>query len=214
MAKIMSTVSALECKQQGNTIKGFVSKTWNESAKRLCRPGIEAKFHQNHNLMEALIFETGNKVIVEGAKDEVWGSGQPLESPYCLDQSKWTSQGIMGEILCDIREKHWSVMRPSAPALDPPHSNSYPMFHASSMPTPARFTSYGHSIPMQQSRNSISHTQPLYQPSVYDSIPPVEYGSASHSANGIPTLPSRHPESTDIISAQARPMDTERNETN
>ena len=56
--------------------------------------------------------KTGGKTIVEGTKDEVWGSGQPLDSVYCLDQSKWTSQGIMGEILSEIRESYWSSTRP------------------------------------------------------------------------------------------------------
>ena len=112
IGKIMSSISALECKQQGNVVKGFVSDTWKRSAKLLCKPGIEAKFNQNRNLMEALVFETGGKTIVEGTKDEVWGSGQPLESPFCLDQSKWTSQGIMGEILSEIRELYWATARP------------------------------------------------------------------------------------------------------
>ena len=112
IGKIMSSISALECKQQGSLVKGFVADTWNRSAKLLCKPGIEAKFHQNRNLMETLVFETGGKTIVEGTKDEVWGSGQPLDSVFCLDQSKWTSQGIMGEILSEIRESYWSSARP------------------------------------------------------------------------------------------------------
>ena len=115
IGKIMSLISALECKQQGNLVKGFLADTWHRSAKHLCKPGIEAKFLQNHSLMETLVYETGNKTIVEGTKDEIWGSGQPLDSVHCLDQSKWTSQGIMGEILSEIRESYWATTRPTHP---------------------------------------------------------------------------------------------------
>ena len=109
----MSSVSALECKQHGNVIKDFVSDTWNRSAKHLCKPGIEAKFLQNCGLMETPVYETGGKTIVEGTKDDVWGSGQRLDSVHCLDQSKWILQGIMGKILSEIREAYWSSTRPT-----------------------------------------------------------------------------------------------------
>ena len=211
MAKIMSTISALECKQQGNTIKGFVNKTWKESAKKLCRPGIEAKFHQNRHLMESLIFETGNKVIVEGAKDEVWGSGQPLESPHCLDQAKWTSQGIMGEILSDIRDKQWSVMRPAVMPMNVPQSNPHPTFQACPTPNPHRHIPYGHSIPVHQSMTLPNQPQPPPQPPVYNPIPASHYGILSNRGIDSSSPQYRHPEATDTTPVGS--MDTEINET-
>ena len=53
---------------------------------------------------------TQNKLIIECTKDTLWGTGVPLENEKCLDNSMWKGhgpkgQGIMGEILCEIRKE-------------------------------------------------------------------------------------------------------------
>ena len=55
--------------------------------------------------MDVLINCTPNKEIVECATDKVWGTGYALAKPDCLDRSRWTSPGILGEILTEIREE-------------------------------------------------------------------------------------------------------------
>ena len=66
-------------------------------------PGIRAKFQQNPNLMEILLSKTSSKKIVECSNDNFWGTGIPINKPECLNQSNWTSQGILGEILEEIQ---------------------------------------------------------------------------------------------------------------
>ena len=39
------------------------------------------------------------------ASDRLWGTGLPLSDPDCLDCTKWISQGILGQILEDIRNE-------------------------------------------------------------------------------------------------------------
>ena len=43
-AKIMSSSSPLQCKLEGRKIRGFNQQAWNDQAKSMCSPGIEAKF--------------------------------------------------------------------------------------------------------------------------------------------------------------------------
>ena len=53
---------------------------------------------------------TKNKLIVECTQDTLWGTGIPLDNEKCLDSTMWKGhgskrQGIMGEILCEIRQE-------------------------------------------------------------------------------------------------------------
>ena len=48
--------------------------------------------------------DTGNKTLVEGSYDNVWGTGEPLSSKECLNPLKWSSVGILGRILMKIRD--------------------------------------------------------------------------------------------------------------
>ena len=66
-----------------------------ENAKDLCQNGIEAKFVQNPQIMQALL-ETGNKTLVECTKDYLWGTGVPLNDPQCLTEKCWKGQGLQG----------------------------------------------------------------------------------------------------------------------
>ena len=42
---------------------------------------------------------------MECAKDSVWGCGVALQDEKCLIRTEWTTKGIMGEILEEIREE-------------------------------------------------------------------------------------------------------------
>ena len=103
--RILSSTSPGECKAKAENITGFSKKKWDRSAKELCTPGIEAKFYQNEDLMNVLVNMTLNKTIIEATSDSVWGSGVPLHKDNCLDPHKWTSQGILGEVLQELRDK-------------------------------------------------------------------------------------------------------------
>ena len=85
-------------------------KKWEQVAKDICKPGIKQKFQMNHKPRCMLLDHTKNKLIIECAKDTLWGTGVPLDNEKCLDSSMWKGhgakkQGIMGEILCEIRNE-------------------------------------------------------------------------------------------------------------
>ena len=96
--RITGSSTSLDYKKNSRFIKGFDRSKWEEVAKQVCSPGIKAKFHQNSDLMCTLLNKTGFKRIVECTNDKLWGTGIPLNRDECLDQSKWTNQGILGEI--------------------------------------------------------------------------------------------------------------------
>ena len=56
--------------------------------------------------MEALLI-TGSKVIVESASNKLWGTGVPLHRAGCLDSTLWSGNGILGEILSEIRQDYF-----------------------------------------------------------------------------------------------------------
>ena len=117
--RIMGCATSLDCKKNLRQINGFDRKLWETHAKALCTPGISAKFHQNVELMEVLQTKTGAKQIVACTNDSFWGTGISINKPDCLDQTKWTSQGILGEILEEIRQEGRSAV-----SHLPPHPNS------------------------------------------------------------------------------------------
>ena len=114
---ILSAKTPLECKKLSREITNFSFKRWSENAKELCKEGIEAKFTQNPRLMQAL-FETGDKILIECAKDTLWGTGVPLNDPQCLNNKYWKTQRLLGTILQEIREKHLAIARTILPPIN------------------------------------------------------------------------------------------------
>ena len=102
--KILAATTALQCKILSSKITNLNTEAWDLVAKDKCKAGIQCKFEQNPRLMEILL-DTKDMTIVECAKDELWGTGRALANDDCLDPTQWHSQGILGEILCEIREE-------------------------------------------------------------------------------------------------------------
>ena len=93
-----------QCKDLARNITNFNRDSWNDNAKEMCESGISAKFEQNPELAEILT-STENKTLVECCSDWVWGNGVPLFDDNCLKPEFWSSQGILGEILEEVRSK-------------------------------------------------------------------------------------------------------------
>ena len=113
----MNTRSALACKQLGYTVKNYNHQGWIDSTEALCLNGIRAKFEQHPFLMRTLL-NTGDKVLVESSKDNIWGTGVPLFRWDCLQEKLWSSRGKLGNILMEIRDSHKAAhsIMPTQPA--------------------------------------------------------------------------------------------------
>ena len=103
-AKIMAACTPMQCKKEGRFTRNFNQDTWNNNAKAQCFPGIEAKFTQNDWLSKLLI-STADETLAEASYDELWGTGKHFFHKDCTTRNKWTSVGILGEILMEIRAK-------------------------------------------------------------------------------------------------------------
>ena len=119
-SEILSTKSALRCKQLGKEVRNCDTNQWNAVAAEHCYPGILSKFQQNPGLA-SFLKNTGNKTIIECCYDNVWGCGKPLSNPDCIRPTVNSKQGILGEILERVREE---LLHPSPnPSLLEPTSN-------------------------------------------------------------------------------------------
>ena len=150
---IMGSTNSLDCKINGSKVKNFRKEEWDNKAKDECRPGIHAKFQQNPNLFQILCEKTSNKTIVESARDRVWGTGTTLGSPDCLNRDRWVTQGILGELLEEVRAcQHQRSLNSGAtgnPIATEPIANkmltiaNYPQVHPSLQPPPPPFPGAG-----------------------------------------------------------------------
>ena len=101
--RILNSSDLLDSKEIAKDIKDFDKDMWNADAEEICYEGIRQKFEQN-DILKNYLLDTGNKTLVEGSYDNVWGTGEPLSSKDCLNPTKWASVGILGRILMKIRD--------------------------------------------------------------------------------------------------------------
>ena len=113
--RILQASSGLECKKLSREIKNYRHEEWKNIAADLSEPGIAAKFDQNPTL-KALLLSTGDKLVVEASRDPVWGTGIPLNNREVLTRSKWVGNGILSDILMNIKLK--AVEEPHGTAMD------------------------------------------------------------------------------------------------
>ena len=66
-----------------------------------CQEGLRAKFTQNPTLLQMLL-STGDKLLVENSKDNIWGTGVPLFRWDCLQRRHWTGNGKLSDLLMEI----------------------------------------------------------------------------------------------------------------
>ena len=101
---ILATKNGSECKLISREIKSYDHELWKKVAKENCIEGILHKFLQNP-LLQKILLETGDKQLVECCYDTLWGTGVPLKEETCLNPVLWHNQGIMGEMLEEVRDK-------------------------------------------------------------------------------------------------------------
>ena len=124
--RVMGCTNSLDCKNEASYVKNYNRDIWEEVAKEKCKPGLIAKFEQNPEIMDVLVNRTGNKTIVESARDRFWGTGVPLSDPDCFNNTKWVTQGILGELLEEIRDNYRRNSSLCSSAVPPSSSLSKP----------------------------------------------------------------------------------------
>jgi ribA/ribD-fused uncharacterized protein len=103
--KILASNNPKEQKALGREVKNFDPIAWHINCRRIIKIGLEAKFTQNLDLLDALL-ETKDYLLVEGNKfDKIWGVGLDWEDPAIYDMSKWQGFNYLGFLLTDLREE-------------------------------------------------------------------------------------------------------------
>lgn len=104
LEKIMKTSNPYKIKELGSRVRGFDQGSWRSSCKDIVGRAVKAKFIQNPSLAK-LLLSTGSLLIVESSPDRVWGTGIHLKSDNALNRAKWSSNGMMSEILLQVRKE-------------------------------------------------------------------------------------------------------------
>ena len=100
---ILATKTAIACKQLSYTIQNYDHQSWIDVTHDKCHDGLRAKFAQNPHILHALL-STGNKLLVESSKDNIWGTGIPLSRWDCLQRKYWNGNGLLSELLMEIHD--------------------------------------------------------------------------------------------------------------
>ena len=199
--QILSCATSWECKELSRQIRNVVEAHWDEVAGDLCYPGIRAKFQQNPYVLDTLIRRTGSKRIAESAADRLWGSGRSLGDPLCLDTSNWISQGLLGQILENIRDEFVQTM----PSMHVPTTQSSvlsptiyrPIFSstANSNPLPPPTNNHTTSEPVPIPHQHCSNQNPISEMTITDessasSTPVSDTTATDTDSTNVSTIPS------------------------
>lgn len=103
LEKVMKATSPFKMKELGSRIRNFDKNTWEANRRKIVTRAVHAKFKQNKSLGK-LLQSTGSLLIVEASRDPVWGTGIHLKDDNVLNCSMWKGNGIMSEILAQVRE--------------------------------------------------------------------------------------------------------------
>ena len=101
--RILATKTAIACKQLSYTIQNYDHQSWIDAAHDKCHDGLRAKFDQNPHIL-CVLLSTGNKLLVESSKDNIWGTGIPLSRWDGLQRKYWNGNGLLSELLMGIRD--------------------------------------------------------------------------------------------------------------
>mmetsp|Transcript_21014 Transcript_21014/g.44354 ORF Transcript_21014/g.44354 Transcript_21014/m.44354 type:complete len:223 (+) Transcript_21014:275-943(+) len=111
---------ASKIKQLGRLVKGYDDGKWCEVRYDVCRDALHAKFGQNEELKNVLL-QTGEKILLEAARDKVWGVGvveytkeddadgktvgakNRETGGWDVEPKDWVGENLLGRCLMDVR---------------------------------------------------------------------------------------------------------------
>lgn len=103
--QIMNATSPKVCKELGRQVTPFDASAWSQVSETVVYEANYAKFTQNEELMEILLF-TGDSYMAEASpSDLVWGIGLSREDAEVTDPKDWPGTNKMGKILMKIRKE-------------------------------------------------------------------------------------------------------------
>lgn len=103
LKEILEEKAPLKCKKLGRKIKGFDNELWDSLRVAAMEKACYAKFSQNCELRNKLLF-TENKTLVEASPyDKIWGIGLHWKDDRVLDREEWKGRNLLGKALMKVR---------------------------------------------------------------------------------------------------------------
>lgn len=102
---IMKSWSANVQAEIGSTVENFNPDQWQKKSVQVMERATRLKFAQNDSERQFLL-DTGNAVIVFVSQSQsYWGNGLTMDHEGNTDQSQWTGNNKLGEILMKLRDE-------------------------------------------------------------------------------------------------------------
>ena len=95
-------------KRYGRAVRGINQAVWEEERFNIVLMGTYAKFDQNTEMRQHLLYDSGDKLITEESPyDAIWGIGLRGDSPGALNPSRWRGKHLVGSALQQV----WHLLR-------------------------------------------------------------------------------------------------------
>jgi ribA/ribD-fused uncharacterized protein len=105
MAKaIMETKNPREQKAFGRQVEGFNKERWETYCRDIVYDANVAKFTQNEEMKEELMFTAGRTLVEASPHDKIWGIGLAAADPLASDRNTWKGTNWLGEAIERVRE--------------------------------------------------------------------------------------------------------------
>lgn len=102
--KIMATTNPREQKAFGREVKGFNKDTWEKYCREIVYDANVAKFTQNPDMMDELMFTAGKTLVEASPQDVIWGIGLAADNPLAKDRATWKGTNWLGQAIERVRE--------------------------------------------------------------------------------------------------------------
>lgn len=104
--KIMNSQDPGQQKRLGRQVKRFNQSIWLSKCYDICKRASIAKFSQHPDLLQILMSTKGKSLAESSPTDCVWGIG--LSASQSQARVKWRGENLLGKVLVDIRDNHFS----------------------------------------------------------------------------------------------------------
>lgn len=102
---IMCSQSPDVQKELGRRVKGFDKEKWEAVCRQIVFDANMAKFSQNPEMREELMYTDNLEIVEASPYDKIWGIGLHETDPKALDKSQWEGTNWLGEAIMSVREK-------------------------------------------------------------------------------------------------------------
>jgi len=102
---IMKADRPREQKALGRKVSNFNKEFWEKYCREIVYDANMAKFTQNPDMLDELMFTVGKTLVEASPKDAIWGIGLTAEDPLAQDRKTWKGTNWLGEAIERVRDE-------------------------------------------------------------------------------------------------------------